>query len=215
MAPFDVINASCLRACRRLALLAGFVGIAAPMFAHAAIQEAGAQLQDRQVLVLPVVNVTGEKWAEFKARMIDETGKVLRERLTARRFALVDELEANRLCSNAQVDLEDEETWRKDTFFELARQSGSRYVVFVAITQATQRTRINLFSTVPEGEVTLKCWVLDAKESKPLLSAKSVNAKARPKGNVFGEAKGTEAQIEAARRAVEAALKEALGAPPP
>lgn len=179
-----------------------------------AMQIAGAQetpkLRDKQVLVLPVINTTGEKWADLKAKICEEGGKTLVKELTDRQLGVFPSVDVRRLLEDSKLDLQDEENWRREVFFTLGEKSGSEFVVFIAVTSATQRHRVNLFSDVPEGEVTIKCWVLNVKDRKPLLSAKQIIAKARAKTNLVGEAKGSAAQVEATRRAIREAIKQAL-----
>lgn len=167
-------------------------------------------IADKQVLVLPVVNSTGEKWEDLKKRISDEVGKTVVADLTKAGYTVVSDFDP-KLIDGTEFNPNDEESWRRDTFYAIGQKSGSQYVVFMVVTNTSQKMRTNFFSAVPEGDVTLKCWIVDAKARSPLISAKSVNAKARSKSNLFGEAKGSECQVEAARRAARDAVAEAFG----
>jgi len=111
------------------------------------------------------------------------------------------------------VDVTDEENYRRETFFQVGQDLATDYVVFVAVTNTAQRTRTNLFTTVPEGEVTIKYWLLDVKNHTPLFSAKQNTAKARPAA-WGGVAKGSDQQLTAADRVVKDTFKSFLTAFP-
>lgn len=169
------------------------------------------QVTPKAVLVLPIVNSTGEKWEDLKKRINEEIDKALAQELKTLGFDRVTE-EATQTCIKGYgVDLADEESWKRDVFYDLGKAANAEYVIFAVVTSATQRMRVNFLSSVPEGDVTIKFWILNSNSRVPLLSAKSINAKARAKSNLFGEAKGSECQVEAARRAVKEAIKEAFG----
>lgn len=204
-------------------LIYGKVGLAAcalllathPLgYAQGEVQEP-AVFKDKVVLLLPVINTTGEKWEELKKRITDETSKMLAAELATAGYTVMPELDALKVLEASKIDLNDEESWRKDTFYDLGKAAQAEFVVFSPVTMATQRTRNNFLSVVPEGDVTLKVWIVNAKTRTAIISAKAINAKARAKSNVFGEARGSDCQVEAARRAAKEAIKQGFGAPKP
>jgi hypothetical protein len=160
------------------------------------------------VAILPVQNTTGEKWAELKKGLTERVQAQLLKEFTGRGFAVKGPLETKSVLDALEIDLEDEENHRREVFFNVGEKAATDYVVFFVITHNTQRTKTNLFSSVPEGEVTVKYWVMDTKQRKPILSAKSETAKARPH-SALG-AKGSDQQLTAADRVVTAALKDFL-----
>lgn len=170
-------------------------------------------VKGKTAFVLPVLNVTGEKWEELKSKITTRTFLQIRNELESIGASILADEPAQSIVKESSFDLNDEENWKRDVFYDLGQRAQADYVVFAVIMQASQRTRINFFSSVPEGDVTIKFWILDVNNHEALMSAKQVNAKARAKSNMFGEAKGSECQLEAAERAVTAAIIEAFRLP--
>lgn len=178
-------------------------------------QEPETAYREKTVLLLPVFNSTGEKWVELKNRISQEAAKSLTSELAKFDLRIVPGHEVTKIIEDSKIDFSDEENWKRENFYKLANTAKTEFVVFVVVTHATQRKRENLFSEVPEGDVTLKFWILNAKTKSALLSAKAINAKARSKTNLVGEAKGSDCQVEAARRAAKEGINEAFGPPKP
>lgn len=162
-----------------------------------------ALAQSPKVLLLPVQNTTGEKWEELRTKLNERVSNQLQKAFGERGFTTLSGEPVQKAIEDEKIDFTDEENHRKDLMYRVGDRLQADYVVFVVITHNGQKTRENLFSTVKEGEVTIKYWLLDAKKREAIASAKSETAKARPAA--FG--KGSDQQLTAADRVVVAAFR--------
>ncbi len=156
------------------------------------------------VAVVPFQNVSGEKWDELRTKVTTSLEKSVREQLTNRKCVLVEDAKIEMALREAKWDLGDEESWRRDSFYDLGRAVGADLVVFGVVTAQSQKMRQNAFSSVPEGEVTAKIWALDVANRQPIISAKTFSDKARAKGSL---SKGSRAQEDAAARLGQSAFQ--------
>lgn len=179
-------------------------------FATLAAGIAAAQNAAPSITILPVMNTSGEKWEELKTKLTERTSDQLYKVFRDRGFKIAEPGTVKAKLDELKIDLTDEENHRKDNFYKVAEGLGTDYVVFFVVTNNTQRTKNNLFSSVREGEVTVKYWLLDVKKHEPIFSAKSETAKARPHADFGVATKGSDQQLTAADRAVPAALKDFL-----
>lgn len=159
-----------------------------------------------KVAVLPVINVSAEKWDELRKAVTDRASEEIQEQLALRVVDVIPKQEIEKAMKESQIDFDDEENWTKKSLYDIGDRVGSDYVVFVVITAQEQRTKQNFFTAVPEGEVEIKCWVVDVKSKEPILSAKSFRDKARPKGGLVN-LKGSDQQKTAAERVIRTGLK--------
>lgn len=163
----------------------------------------------KSIAILPVINATGEKWLELKEKLTERVSNQLFKAFADRAFSIAPTSDVQSALESSKIDLSDEEYHRREPLYSLGEALNVDYVVFFVITHNTQRTRHNVFVTTPEGEVTVKYWLLDCRKREPIASAKSETAKARPH-SFLGVAKGSDQQLTAADRVVPAALKDFL-----
>ncbi len=159
------------------------------------------------VAIVPVVNVSSEKWAELKTAVTERAQTTLEEQLSYRKVKVTPKLEVEAACKELQLDFSDEEFWTRANLSSVGQKVGADYVAFVVVLRQQQRVKTNFFTSAPEGEVEIKFWVLNIKENKPIFSAKTASEKARPH-SFLGVAKGSDQQKTAADRAVTNALKD-------
>lgn len=165
-------------------------------------------LKGESIAILPIINLTGEKWEELREKLEDRLTKKLNEVFEERGFNVVKRFVVESAIDELKIDLTDEENHRKDILYSIGEKSTARLAVFVVLTNNTQRTKNNFFTSTPEGEVTVKYWLVDCKSKTSIFSAKSETAKARPK--VIAGAKGSDQQLTAADRVIPAAFKDFL-----
>jgi hypothetical protein len=195
-----------------LTLVVGGGPLVAPtLFARPAF----AQAENRRyepaktpVVVLPVIDATGEKLAERRKRQEDVGYKNLIEQFTQQGFPVVDAAKVNQALADAKIDLHDEENYRRDTFYKIARAAGGDLVVFVLI----QDTRTDIKKSLwkgdeVQGRAKIKMWLLDAKAESPIVSAVVKEGKAAGASKLFAMNEGTDRRANAAGNAV----KEQLG----
>lgn len=171
--------------------------------------QAVAFAQAPSIAIMPVVNSTGEKWEELRTKLTERVNAQLHKIFGERGFSITPPHTLKALLDEQKFDMTDEENHRREPLFGIGEKLETDYVVFFVITHNTQRTKVNFLTSMPEGEVTVKFWLLDVKKRQPVYSAKSETAKARPHA-WGGVAKGSDQQLTAADRVVEAALKEFL-----
>ena len=171
--------------------------------------QALAQTPAPTVAVLPVVNATGEKWVELRQKLEERLTKALALAFSERGFQLVDPTAIQASLDADKIDLKDEEFHRRDTLYKVAGAVKAKYSVLVVLTHNTQRKKQNFFTEAPEGEVTIKYWLVCTDPEEAIFSAKSETAKARPHA-WLGVAKGSDQQLTAADRVIVTAFKEFL-----
>jgi TolB-like protein len=165
------------------------------------------------VAILPAVNLSGEKWEELKQKMTERVNSQLAKLFAERGFTQIGTTDVEAATKQLDVDLTDEENFRKENFYKIGESVRADFVIFVVISTSTQRIKQNLFTSAPEGEVKIKYWLLDVKNHQAIASAKSEVARARPKA-WLGVAKGSDQQLTAADRVIDQALKSFLATYP-
>jgi TolB-like protein len=165
------------------------------------------------VAILPTVNLSGEKWEELTQKMTERVNSQLAKLFAERGFTQIGSTDVEAATKQLDVDLTDEENFRKENFYKIGESVRAHFVIFVVISSSTQRIKQNLFTSAPEGEVKIKYWLLDVKNHEAIASAKSEVARARPKA-WLGVAKGSDQQLTAADRVIDQALKSFLATYP-
>lgn len=171
--------------------------------------QAPAQTPAPKIAVLPVINASGDRWIEHKDQVTDRVTKRLTKVFGDRGFTFSQPTEIDGALKKEQMDLTDEECYRRDNFYKVGEDVGADYVAFVEVTAETQRTQQTFFVNSPEGEVTIKYWLMDVKNHAPVYSAKSNSAKAHAAA-WLGFAKGSDQQLTAADRVVTDTFKDFL-----
>lgn len=171
-----------------------------------AATQAGTQ-SPPSVAILPVVNVSSEKWDELKTAVTERAQNTLEEQLGYRKVRIIPKPEVEAAISTLKLDFSDEEFWTRANISSVAKSVSADYAVFVVVLRQQQRVKTNFFTSAPEGEVEIKFWALNVNGEKPIASAKVASEKARP-SSFLGVAKGSDQQKTAADRVVTNALKD-------
>lgn len=193
-----------------LACLSGAAVLVGPVARPAMAQE------DRKydpattkVVVLPVVDATGEKVAERRKRQEDVCYKNMNELFTKHGFQVVEEAKVRQALADNKVDLSDEENYRRDTFYKVAKAAGGDLVVFVLITDSRTDKKTSLFKADElQGRAKIKLWFLDAKNEQAIYSAVTKEGKAGGASKLFATNEGTDRRANAAGNAVKEQLEE-------
>lgn len=158
--------------------------------------------------LLPVVNVSGEKWEELKSRQVEKVNEHVVKEFTARGFAVVPGDAILEAVKRRELDLKDEEVWKRQTFFDLGKDVGAKYVLFIAITRTEQKQQNRALYTDLEGQAEIKMWLLNCESGEAIVSAKTFVG--RSGGARVGDGKGSNRQIQAAANAVGLGLRDFL-----
>lgn len=157
---------------------------------------------ETQVLIIPTTNKSGDKYESMKAEQCKEADETLRRLFEERGFVVMPAEEGPKAVTASGVDLSDEENYRKDPLYSIGKSGNARIVVFTTITQTWQKTTSDFLMDKLEGFATMKTWVLDVNEQKPILSADVVEGRSTRNGPT-----GSLRQIRAVRLGLEKQLK--------
>jgi hypothetical protein len=183
------------------------------MFAilFAASAAAAAQTTQPKVALIPVLNLSGEKWAELKQRQSMKSDEFLRDAFVRRGFDVVGDREVAGAMARLDLDFADEEQQKRSTLFELGRKLGVDYILLGVITSTSHAQRDRTFYTDIEGRSDVKVWFLDVRNERAILSAKTFIG--RSGGNrITLDNRGSDRQIQAAVNGFRDALKDFFAA---
>lgn len=169
--------------------------------------------QTTVVAILPVINLSGEKDSRQKIKQTENAERELYQRFLERGFVPADTEAVKRAIASLKIDLSDEEQYKRSTLYAIGKELKANLVIFVVITDVSQRTSSNLFSTTKEGKAKLKAWLLDVDREDPIFSAKVHEGKST--GGHFGELeKGSERIVLACANGIRDLLKDFFKAYP-
>jgi hypothetical protein len=174
-------------------------------FAALASAAVAAVFDRPRVVVVPVLNLSGEKWEELKTKQATKATEYLNEQFTKRGFDLVPGHEVKGAIDELKLDFTDEEQQKRATLFDLGKRLNADYILLGVITHTEQKEFQRVLYKDIEGRTDAKVWFLDVRGEKPILSAKTVTG--RSGGNRM-TLKPSDRQIQAAANAFRDALKE-------
>ncbi|MBC8142165.1 MAG: hypothetical protein H7Y38_12075 [Armatimonadetes bacterium] len=161
-----------------------------------------------RVAVLPAVDRTGERAENRRQAQAKAVYENMIEQFTKSGFVVVPQAEVNAAISEAGMDLNDEEAYRRDNFIAVAGAVNADLVIFAAVTDASQGTKSGVFNAgEKEGKARVKFWLLDAKKKKAIYSAVIKEGKAGGASKLFATNEGSNRQINAAGNAVKELLE--------
>ncbi len=146
---------------------------------------------DTKVALVPVVNASGETWPEAKAKQAARGDEELRALFSERDFALVPDADVKAAVDALHLDLSDEESQKRDNLYAIGKKSGADLVAFVVITDVDQRRVTKVFVSSTEGKAKMKMWLVDAKQERPILSAKTFEGTSKSGGWIEVGEKGS------------------------
>lgn len=159
------------------------------------------------IALVPVLNLSGEKWAELKERQCQRGNAFLSEQFGNRGFTVLPSAVVQSQIEGLKIDFADEEQQKRAVLYDLGRKLKADLVVMVVITDTSQRTIQQFLSSKKEGTAKLKLWLIDVKKEQPILSAKAVEGKSG--GGFFaGLDKGSDRQVIAVANGLRDGLKD-------
>lgn len=150
------------------------------------------------VAILPVVNTTGDKFLEMKAKQIGEGNETLARLFKQRGFTVLGQDAVAQAIKETGVDFSDEENNRREPLYSVGAAAKARLVVFSVITRTWQKTTKGGLFERQEGFSSIKTWVLDVQERKALLSGDVVEGSSAMNSN-----RGSDRQVRAVRLGLE------------
>ena len=91
-----------------------------------------------RVVLVPLLNLSGEKWEDLKQRQVDKGNGYLREAFSARGFQAIDPSLLASKMEQLQIDLTDEEQQKRAILYEIGRAVGADLIVCALITDTDQ-----------------------------------------------------------------------------
>lgn len=93
---------------------------------------------DTTVALIPVLNLSGEKWEDLKLKQVAKGDEFLRETFSARGFKVVDPALLTGKIEDLKIDLTDEEEQKRATLYRIGRAVGADLIVCALITDTDQ-----------------------------------------------------------------------------
>jgi hypothetical protein len=96
---------------------------------------------ETRVALVPLVNVSGERWVELKRRQVERGNLFLRAAFSDRGFQLIDADILAAETSELGIDMSDEEQQKRATLYRLGRAVGADLIVCALIVDTDQSER--------------------------------------------------------------------------
>jgi hypothetical protein len=170
-------------------------------------QRATLTPMETKVAILPILNTSGEKWVDLRNRQVSAATEFLNKEFRSRGFDVLTSESVAAALTGLNLDLSDEENWKRENLYKLGEAVGARLVYMVVITGTAQHKSTSFFSVTVEGSVDLKMWLLDVGQRQSILSAKTVRGSSKH-DDVFGALKGSDLQVVAVSNGLRDGLKE-------
>jgi hypothetical protein len=170
--------------------------------------KSGNRKEFPRIAVLPIYNIAGEKWEELKEKEVKKGHEYLQTEFDKRNFEIVGQELVLKTLQSMKVDLTDEEQQRRSLLMDIGKKLDADYLIFAIITETSQKKQMRSLFMDTEGQTTVKLWLLDLNEEKPIISAKSFVG--RSGGRMTIDNKGSDRQIQATANAIRDALKDFL-----
>lgn len=164
-----------------------------------------------RVVVLPVINASGEKDKKQKSDQESVGTNELTKQFRERGFQVTDAALVHKTLADNQIDLTDEESHNRATLYRAGELTQADVIVFVVITNVDQRrvqTTNGGDDQKLEARANVKIWLLDMKQKRALLSA--YHQEAQSKNDLFPTLDSGARRV---RRSVEGAIRDALKEP--
>ena len=169
------------------------------------------------IAIMPVVDRSGEKVVERRKRQ-EETGYYNAcELFVEHGFKLADPDAVVKAIKDLDLDLQDEESYRRENFYKVAGATNADLVLFVEVMSTGEdRKKRGIFSDKEEiqGKAEVKIWLLDARRKKAIFSALRKEGKAAGVSKVFATNEGTQRRANAVANAVKEQLEAFINAYP-
>lgn len=164
-----------------------------------------------RVLLLPIVNLSGEKDKKQRADQTAAAQKEFDKQFRSRGFQIVEDTETEKTLADLKIDMTDEENHNRATLYKVSEAVKADIVAFAVITNVDQKRVQRPFGDDDhqlESRANVKIWLLDAKQQQPILSG--VRQEAQAKNILFAS---FDSGARLIRKAVEGAVRDSLKQP--
>ena len=161
-----------------------------------------------RVVLLPMVNESGEKDRKQRADQVATGQKELEKQFQSRGFNIVGSLSVDKALADLKIDLADEENHNRAALYKIGSALNADVVAFVVITNVDQKRVQRPFGDDDhqlETRANIKVWLLDVKRQEAILSAVRQEAQAK---NVLFASFDSGARL--IRKSVEGAVRDSL-----
>ena len=158
------------------------------------------------VAFIPGLNLSGEKNKDLMQRQSEKVSKFLTREFSKKGYNVVSEAAVMEAIKSLNIDLTDEEEYRKANFFAIAKEVKADYIYVPVIVNSEQKQQDRDLYTDREGRTDVKAWFLDVKEEKAVFSGKIFIGRS---GGLRLTLRPSDRQVQAAENAVSESLKEA------
>jgi hypothetical protein len=164
-----------------------------------------------RVLLLPIINLSGEKDRKQRADQTAAGQKELDKQFRGRGFQIVEDGDVEKTLADLKIDLTDEENHNRANLYKIGEAVKADIVAFAVITNVDQKRVQRPFGDDDhqlESRANIKIWLLDARQQQPILSG--VRQEAQAKNILFAS---FDSGARLIRKAVEGAVRDSLKDP--
>jgi hypothetical protein len=137
--------------------------------------------QDTKVVVLPVINGSGEKDQRQRYDQAVKGDQELQKVFSERGFDVIAGQAVHRMLIDNEIDLTNEEYWNRATLYKVGKKLGAHLVVFVVIDNVEQVRQFTPITKDQElvGKVRCRTWVIDAVNERAIIASKKTEASSK------------------------------------
>ena len=158
------------------------------------------------VAIVPTVNASGEKWAQLRDRQCRAIDEWAYEHFSKAGYAPLPATQVQDVLRRLDVDMTDEENWRREAIRRIGQEAGSDYVLFCAITFTEQKEQRRTWYKDKEGRTDVRVWLIEVESATPILTGKTYTGRSGGNRITFNN-KGSDRQVQAAANAVRDAAR--------
>jgi hypothetical protein len=158
------------------------------------------------VALLPIVDLSGVTDKSTKAGVSALAREALLHQFTDRGFKYVSNSKISDAAKRLNIDITDPEQQKRSVLLQLGKETGADLVCLVVITDVARNNQSTGIIGITFATVKSKCWLLDVKTSRALLSAKIVAGNTE-RYSPYSTAPQSEASASAAEQSIINAFK--------
>lgn len=134
--------------------------------------------KDTKVLILPVINGSGEKDDRQRFDQAVKGDQELQKQFTECDFDIISGPGVHKMLIDNDIDLTNEEYWTRATLYEAGKKVGAHIVVFIVLDSVEQVRQLTPYSKDQElvARVRTRTWILDATNEKAFVAGKRTEA---------------------------------------
>lgn len=134
--------------------------------------------KDTKVLILPVINGSGEKDDRQRFDQAVKGDQELQKQFTECDFDIISGPGVHKMLIDNDIDLTNEEYWTRATLYEAGKKVGAHIVVFIVLDSVEQVRQLTPYSKDQElvARVRTRTWIVDAANEKAFVAGKRTEA---------------------------------------